>query len=88
MPENRFQGGGHSRYSNPAFDALIERYIATMPWEPRMQLLGEIVHHVSDQLNAMGLYYDLRTTLVSNQLENVNAPIYPTWNVHLWDLRS
>jgi len=46
------------------------------------------VHHISDQIPAMGLYYDLRTTLVSSRLENVNAPVYPTWNIHSWDLKS
>jgi hypothetical protein len=88
MPHNRVQGSAHSRYANPEFDALIEQYLSTMPWEPRMQILGQIVHHISDQLNAMGLFYDLRTTLISNQLEKVNAPLYPTWNIDVWDFKS
>jgi peptide/nickel transport system substrate-binding protein len=86
MPHNRFAGGNRSRYLNPEFDALIEEFNSTIPWAPRMQVLGQIVHHISDQLNAMGLFYDLRTTLVSNRLEHVTAQ-YPTWNAHEWDLR-
>jgi peptide/nickel transport system substrate-binding protein len=87
MPANRFQGQNHSRYMNPAFDTMIEQYTMTMPWEPRMQLLGQIVHEISDQLNCMGLFYDLRTTLVSNRLENAGVQV-PTWNVHQWELKS
>jgi ABC-type transport system substrate-binding protein len=87
MPANRFQGQNHSRYMNPEFDALIDQYLTTLPREPRIQLLGQIVGHMSDQLNVMGLFYDLRTTLVSNRLQNTGVAV-PTWNVHQWELRS
>ena len=85
IPQNRFVGGNRSRYMNPELDGLIDRYLATIPFAPRMQALGGIVHHVSDQLNVIGLFYDLRTTLVSNRLRNVTAQ-YPTWNAHEWEL--
>jgi ABC-type transport system substrate-binding protein len=85
LPHNRFVGQNRARYQNPEFDALIEQYLATIPWEPRMQVLGQIVHHMTDQLNVMGLFYDLRPTLVSHKVQNISAS-YPTWNVHEWDL--
>ncbi len=87
LPETRYAGRNRSRYMNPEFDALVDRYLATIPTAPRMQAFGAIVHHISDQLNAMGLFYDLRTTLVSNRLMNVPAQ-NPTWNIHLWDVKS
>lgn len=87
MPHNRFIGRNRARYHNQEFDALIDTYLATIPWEPRMQVLGQIVHHISDQLNAMGLFYDLRPTLVSNRLLNFTSAQYPTWNVQEWDLK-
>jgi ABC-type transport system substrate-binding protein len=87
MPETRYTGRNRSRYMNPELDALIDRYVSTIPSAPRMEVFGQIVRHISDQLNAMGLFYDLRTTLVGNRL--MNAPAQnPTWNVHLWDLKS
>jgi hypothetical protein len=49
--------------------------------------LSQIVHHVSDQLNAMGLFYDIGTTLVGNRVLNVPAS-NPTSNVHEWDLQD
>jgi peptide/nickel transport system substrate-binding protein len=87
MPQNRFAGGNRSRYMNAEFDGLIDQYLATIPREPSMRVLGQIVHHISDQLNVMGLFYDLRTTLISNRLEHVSAQ-YPTWNAHEWELKS
>ncbi len=85
LPSNRFVGQNRARYMNPEFDALIESYLTTIPLEPRMQVLGQIIHHMTDQLNVMGLFYDLRPTLVGNQVKNMSAN-YPTWNVHEWDI--
>jgi peptide/nickel transport system substrate-binding protein len=85
LPSNRFVGQNRARYMNPEFDSLIEQYLATIPWDPRMQILGQIVHQLSDQLIVMGLFYDLRPTLVGNQVQNMAAN-NPTWNVHEWDI--
>jgi peptide/nickel transport system substrate-binding protein len=87
LPENRFQGRSRARYMNPEFDALIDRYMATIPWGPRMQVLGQVLHHMTDQLINMGLFYDVETTLVSNQLVNVPAQ-NPTANIHEWDVKG
>ena len=87
MPANRFQGQNHSRYMNPEFDRLVDQYLVTLPWEPRMQLMGQIVAHMTDQLNVMGLFYDLRTTLVNNRVQNAGVQV-PTWNIHEWELKS
>lgn len=83
----RFQGRNISRYQSPELDGLIERYLATIPPAQRVEVMGQIVHHISDQLNAMGLFYDVRTMLVRNGLVNIPAQ-NSTWNVHEWDLKS
>jgi peptide/nickel transport system substrate-binding protein len=87
LPENRFQGRNTARYMNSELDGLIERYTATIPLAPRMQLLSQIVHHVSDQLNTMGLFYDVGTTLVGNRVLNVPAS-NPTSNIQEWDVKD
>ena len=87
LPQNRFNGTNRPRYMNPEFDAMIDRYLATIPWEPRMEALGQVVHHISDQLNAMGLFYDVRPTLVSNRILNA-YPDNPTWSIQDWELAS
>ncbi len=85
MPSNRFVGLNRAGYQNPEFDALIDSHMATIPLETRMQVLGQIVHHMTDQLNVMGLFYDLRPTRVGSQVQNMAAN-NPTLNVHEWDL--
>lgn len=86
QPSNRFVGQNRSRYMSPEFDAMIDRYLSTIPWEPRMQMLGQVVNFLSDQLIVMGLFYDLRPTLIGNSVSNMEA-LNPAWNAHEWDIR-
>ena len=86
LPENRFSGTNRSRYINPEFDGLIDRYFATIAWAPRMQALGQAAHHISDQLVVMGMIYDVAPVLIGNRLENVATP-NPTWNIHQWTVK-
>ena len=70
---------------------LIDRFFATVPMADRMQLASQIVHHVTDHLVFLPLFYDQSPTMVSNRL--LNAPrrlgrtTTPTWNAHLWDVQ-
>jgi hypothetical protein len=72
---------------NPEFDGLIDRYFATIQWAPRMQALGAVVNHISDQLVVMGMIYDVAPVLIGQQIENVATP-NPTWNIHQWTLKG
>jgi peptide/nickel transport system substrate-binding protein len=91
LPENRFLGSNVARYINPEFDALLDRYFATVPQGERKEVLGEIIHHISDRLTALGLFYDREVSLVGNRLLNVagapNLDAVQTWNGDLWDTR-
>jgi len=37
LPENRFTGSSNSRYMNPEYDALVDRYFLTVPRQERLQ---------------------------------------------------
>src|SRR5438876_6376326 len=39
LPENQFQGRNRTRYQNPAFDAMIQRYVSTIPKPERLVAL-------------------------------------------------
>ncbi len=52
--ENRFVGSNYARYLNPEFDTLIDRFLSTVPRPERIELLRQIVYHISDQVNLMG----------------------------------
>ena len=90
LPQNRFNGGNRSRYMNPEFDALIDRYMTTIVERDRVPILGQIVSHMTDQLTVMGLWYNTEPTPIANRLRNVQASdvggATSAWNAHLWDI--
>jgi peptide/nickel transport system substrate-binding protein len=83
----RYSGRNQSRYNSPELEELIDRLLVTIPRDARTQVMGEIAHHISNELNAMGLFYDVRTMLVSNRLENIPVE-NSAWNIHLWNLKG
>jgi len=85
LAERGFRGLNYSRYMNPEFDALLDRYLASVPRAERMEALRAVVHHMTDQLNVMTLYYRAFVTMVSNRV--VNASADPTSNAHEWEVR-
>jgi peptide/nickel transport system substrate-binding protein len=91
LPENGFRvTGNNARYRNPEFDALLERYITTIPRAERIQTLGQIVRHQTEELTWMGLIYDVDVTLFSGRIANVRARgdrATQAWNAHEWELR-
>ncbi|MBM2812175.1 MAG: hypothetical protein HW416_2934, partial [Chloroflexi bacterium] len=89
LAENRFTGENNPRYRNQEFDALLERYSATIPRQARTQVLGQIVNHIADQVVMMGLTYSIDPTLIGNRVRNVTARIprsTQAWNAHEWDV--
>ena len=85
LPQNRFAGTNRSRYINPEFDGLLDQYLATILWAPRMQALSQVVGHITDQLNVMGLIYDVQPALIGNRLLDV-TDLNLTWNINQWEL--
>ena len=92
LPENRFNGKNRTRYSNPELDGYIDRYLTTIPVPERTEVLGRLVHLISDQVVALGIFYAPEPKLIGNRLLNVKAALAPsadeTWNAHQWDLRT
>jgi peptide/nickel transport system substrate-binding protein len=94
LAENNFviargPGGGinWSRYANPELDGLIERFYATVPRRERLQVAGQILHHVTDQLVVLPLFWDPSLGLASNRVQNV-PPLGDSvpWNVEQWQV--
>jgi peptide/nickel transport system substrate-binding protein len=72
-PENRYASGNYPRYSNPQWDALVDRFLVTIPYAQRMQVLSDMLYFLADQLPHMPLFFDTQVVLVSNRLVNVDA---------------
>ncbi|MBM2811721.1 MAG: hypothetical protein HW416_2480 [Chloroflexi bacterium] len=92
VPENRFAGGNRSRYMNADFDRLVERYLVTIPEGERVGVLGQIVRQMTDQVTALGLWYNTETIMIGNRLRNVTnkktGGANQAWNAHEWDVIS
>jgi peptide/nickel transport system substrate-binding protein len=92
LPENNYVGTNRTRYRNAEWDGALDRWRSTIPSTERTEALGQIVRHMSDQLNIMGLFYDTEPTLIANRVKNVipNAKelaTTPAWNAHEWDVQ-
>jgi peptide/nickel transport system substrate-binding protein len=90
MPENRYAAGGVSRYRSAELDGWIERYLTTIPLVERMQVMGGMVQHQTENLSQLPIFHGADPTLVSNRLQNVTARgdnFTQAWNVQEWELR-
>jgi peptide/nickel transport system substrate-binding protein len=94
LPENGFRGGAtggtnYSRYSSAQLDAQIDRFFATIPRAERMQIAGQIVQHMTEQVLVMGMFYDLQPAFVGTRLRNLSpmgGDQSLPWNAHEWDV--
>jgi ABC-type transport system substrate-binding protein len=85
LPENGYRGANRPRYRNPEFDAMIDRFITTIPRGERGEILGRIVNHMTRYVTVLGIYWALDPTMISNRLSNVSGR-NSTWNAHDWDV--
>ncbi len=90
LVENRFRGSGTTRYRHPEVDAALERYASTIPMPERMQALAAMVHHQTENLSQLPIFYGADPTMISNRLINATArgdAFTQAWNAHEWDIR-
>ena len=91
VPENNYTGRSKNRYRNADFDALIDRYFVTISRPERMRVLGQIVHHMTDQATILGIFYQVAPVMIGNRLLNVaeyGERATSAWNAHEWDVKS
>jgi peptide/nickel transport system substrate-binding protein len=91
LAENNYVGRSKHRYRNAEFDGLIDRYFATIPVPERMEVLAQLMHHITDQLIIMGIFYNVAPSLIGNRLVNVTPGgerATQAWNAHLWDVKN
>lgn len=87
--ERNYVGGNYIRWMNPETDTLVERYFTTIPFDQRMQVLGQLVRFTTENLLWMPLYWRVLPTLSERRVVGV-SPVgegNQWWNAHLWDLR-
>lgn len=89
--QSLWRGDNYGAYSNPTFDQMFERYMATLPAGQRHELHAEMLKLLAEEVpfipllygpnNSMAFRAGLRgpTTLPPTQLA-------VTWNIYAWDL--
>ncbi|MEA2639307.1 MAG: peptide/nickel transport system substrate-binding protein [Chloroflexota bacterium] len=85
--ENGYRGTNRTRYSSPEFDALINRYVRTIPEVERNQVLAQAISHMTRNIVVIGLDYSVDSTMIANRLIGPDAQ-NPAWNAHEWDVKQ
>jgi peptide/nickel transport system substrate-binding protein len=85
VPESNYRGGNVGRSGTAELDALIQRYVTTIPFADRTAVLGDIVQIQTDQLTMLPLFFQGTAFILgSNRLQHVLGG--QVWNAHHWDL--
>jgi peptide/nickel transport system substrate-binding protein len=89
--ESNYRGNNYQRYMSPELDALIDRYFATVPLDERTRVVGQIVHHTTDVVTNVGLFWRMAPTFIPRRALNIGAANNlgnQAWNAYLWDVHS
>jgi peptide/nickel transport system substrate-binding protein len=86
LPENQFRGRNRSRYVNAELEAMVDRYYTTVPMGERMQILGQIVNHLTSNAVYLHLFHGGNAMAIGNRLVNVSA-MKNTANAFEWDVK-
>jgi peptide/nickel transport system substrate-binding protein len=88
----RWSGSNSGGYSNPAYDALYDRYLVTLELPRRQEILADLLKIQADEAVAINLYYDFSTYIAAFR-KGVHGPLTVTdsqpvtsWNVATWEI--
>ena len=84
MPENRFQGSAHSRYSNPEFDKIIDEEQMIADPKKRLGLLQQAGKILMDDVPYVPLY---NLASIYGAARNLAWKMRPDEKVLGWDMR-
>jgi peptide/nickel transport system substrate-binding protein len=90
LQENNYRGSNAARYQSKELDTLLDRYYVTIPLPERTELIGQIIHHISDQLVLLPLFYGAEPIAVGNRIQNMtprSSKATQAWNATDWDVK-
>jgi peptide/nickel transport system substrate-binding protein len=88
--ERNYTGLNNTRYNNAELNGLIDRYFSTIPKGERNGYLGQIVHHISDQVVVLPLAWRADPTPIASRLTGVGPKgrdATQAWNAHEWGVK-
>jgi peptide/nickel transport system substrate-binding protein len=91
-PQSNFVGSATPRYKNAEYDALIERYLVTIPIDERIQIMGQIIYHYWENVVEMPLFSLPQPIPIADRLVGISPYRAPMGsmlgNAHQWDAKS
>ena len=90
LPENNYRGNNNARYRSAELDALIDRYLVTIPRDDRVQVVAQAMRHMTENLVVVPLFHDAEPVLIHERLVNAGSrkgDALQTWNAHEWDVK-
>ena len=77
LPSNNYRASSgaynRSRYINLEYDAMLERYTATVPLRERYQALAQVIHHLTDQALLIGTVFGLQPQATANRIKHTQV---------------
>ncbi|MSQ24497.1 MAG: hypothetical protein EXR58_08150 [Chloroflexi bacterium] len=79
-------------YSNPAFDQMYEKYVATIPPTPRAELMTDMLKMFADDAVLLPMWYSTGSTNIAFR-KGIRGPgatkgwyQATAWNIHAWEI--
>ena len=89
-PDNSYSGSNSPGYMSPEFDALVEQWQTTIPRRDRLQVIGQMIRRITDEVVVLGLFYDIEPTAIAKPVQGMTARARggttQAWNAHEWDV--
>jgi peptide/nickel transport system substrate-binding protein len=83
--ENRWVGNNQGGWSDPEFDALLDRFESTLDQAERNNHVVQMAKRISEQVAVFPLYYDFSVRAHAASIVGPR-PSGASWNVHEWQL--
>jgi peptide/nickel transport system substrate-binding protein len=92
IPNERtaWKGRNYGGYTNPAYDAIYERFTTTLDFTQRQSVVADAMTLLADQVPVIPIYYYGNGVIVRKGLEGPGmiSPLQTssTWNIETWDI--
>ena len=83
---NGYTGRNRIGYFDDDLTPLLDSYLTTIPMAQRMEVLGQVIKHLTSNAVQLWLMYAGQPVPISNRLVNVSG-MRNTTNVHEWDVK-
>jgi peptide/nickel transport system substrate-binding protein len=82
QPSNNYRGENRSRYADPEVTRLGQLYFVTIPFAERMDVAGQVIRKLTDEVVVFPLMIRVDANLIANRVKNLTGN--GLWSVHEW----